>query len=171
MVNFYFVYSIIDLIWKIFSILFVLYRFTSFFTMLYNFFKFLGTLLKKLIYFKNQVTMYTTRNNSYNDLDLPIRSKSFFMIFKEKCYRLYNRIFKIDVPDESLPLYETRTCNIIESENDSFNFNDRNSIQNDEFNKLLNSSDAFNSYFDINKSTISIQLSQPTKSNYSEFHS
>lgn len=162
MVNFYFVYVIIDLIWKIFSILFVLYKFTSFFTMTYNFLKFLGTSLKKLIYLKNQITVYTRRNRNSDNLDLAIRPKTFFTIFKEKCYTLYNKVFKISLSDdEYLPLYETRTeHNLAESENDSFNFTDRNSIQNEEFNSLLNSTDVFNSYFDINKSSMSINLSQ-----------
>lgn len=179
MTDFYFIYSIIDLIWKVFSILFILYRFTSFFSMLYEFFKFSGKLLKGFIYIKDQITIYIKKRNNYSfdDSDLPIRPKSFFS-------KLCDKIFKRNVSDNTyLPLYETRTeCinnNFRESRTDTFNF--KNSIQNEEFNSLLNAnvrnpessnnfiSDIFNShqysdlYYDINTSTSSISIYPQTK--------
>lgn len=146
MADYYFIYSVIDIIWKIFSILFVLYKFTSFFSMLYEFFKFLGKLLKGLIYVKDQIVIYIIKRNNYNfdDTDLPIRPKSFYTIFKEHCLKLYNKIFGHSNHNNTyLPLYETRTeytNNFEESEHEVFNFSkNRHSIQTDEFNNLLNS--------------------------------
>jgi hypothetical protein len=162
--DFYFVYSVIDIIWKIFSILFVLYRFTSFFSMLYEFFKFLGKLLKGLIYVKDQIVIYIRKRNNYSieEYDLPIRQESFFT-------KLYNKIFKRNNNHIYLPLYETRTerVNNYHSEND-------NDSENETFNKLLHSnismqesSEIFNSsYYDINtkintSSNMSVYSLQP----------
>lgn len=156
MADFYFVYNVIDIVWKIFSILFILYRFTSFFSMLYDFFKFLGKLLKRLIYVKDQIVIYIRKRNNYNveEYDLPIRQESYFT-------KIYNKIFKRN-DNTYLPLYETRTERAnnyySESEIETFNFTNRDSIQSDTFNKLLHSnitmeesSDVFNSnsYYDI----------------------
>jgi hypothetical protein len=158
MADFYFVYSVIDIVWKIFSILFVLYRFTSFFSMLYEFFKFLGKLLKGLIYVKDQIVIYIRKRNNYSveEYDLPIRQESYFT-------KIYNKIFKRNENYTYLPLYETRTertnnYDENESESEIFNFKNRDSIQSETFNKLLHSnitmegsSDVFSqSYYDIN---------------------
>lgn len=156
MADFYVVYSVIDIVWKIFSILFVLYRFTSFFSMLYEFFKFLGKLLKGLIYVKDQIVIYIRKRNNYSveEYDLPIRQESYFT-------KIYNKIFKRNENYTYLPLYETRTertNNYNESESEIFDFKNRDSIQSETFNKLLHSnvtmegsSDVFNqSYYDIN---------------------
>jgi hypothetical protein len=146
MADYYFIYSVIDIIWKIFSILFVLYKFTSFFSMLYEFFKFLGKLLKGLIYVKDQIVIYIRKrqnvNYNFDNPDLPIRPKSFYTIFREHCLKLYNKIFGNSNHNTYLPLYETRTeytNNFEESEHEVFNFKNRHSIQTDEFNNLLNS--------------------------------
>ena len=156
MADFYFVYSVIDIVWKIFSILFVLYRFTSFFSMLYEFFKFLGKLLKWLIYVKDQIVIYIRKRNNYGveEYDLPVRQQSFFS-------KLYNKLFKKNENHTYLPLYETRTERVNnydienESESEIFHFKNRDSVQSETFNKLLHSnvsmqesSDVFNSSYD-----------------------
>lgn len=150
MADFYFIYSIIDIIWKIFSILFVLYRFTSFFTMIYEFFKFLGKLLKGFVYVKEQIVVYIRKRNNYgfDNLDLPIKPDSFFTVLKQNCKKLYNKIFGTTLSNNNMnmPLYETQTEMIhnpfieiddieSESECDVFNFKNKSelNISNDIF--------------------------------------
>ena len=175
MSDFYFVYSVIDLVWKICSILFVLYRFTSFFSMIYDFFKFSGRLLKGLIYVKDQIVIYIRKRNNYGieQYDLPIRQDSFFT-------KLYNKLFKKNENHTYLPLYETRTENANNNdylESKTFNFKNRDSIQNDEFNKLLNSnsnmqesSDVFNSNYDINTNSSIYQSMYPPQKKRESFN-
>lgn len=137
MFDFYFVYSIIDIIWKIFSILFVLYRFTSFFNMMYEFVKFLGKLFTGLVYVKDQIVIYLRKRNNYsymNESDLPIRPKSYFTILKENCKKIYNNFFEIIHNDTYLPLYETRT------EYNEPNFEENTPLKStNDFNNMLNS--------------------------------
>ena len=166
MTDFYFIYSIIDIIWKIFSILFVLYRFTSFFSMIYGFSNFLGKLLKGFIYIKDQIVIYIKKRNNYsfeNDHDLPNRPKSLFIIFKQNCKRIYNKIFGItnnnDNDNTYLPLYETRTS-IIDNQD---NFTNKTSIQTDDFKRLLHS--------DITTSTNTNNLFNSTSLYYTGYDS
>lgn len=101
MADFYFITSVINMIWQIFTILFVLYRFTSFFNMLYNFTKFIGRLFKGLIYIKDQISLYITKHSRYSYVNE--NSQTTFQ-------KLYNNIksWFIKSPSTIIPLYETR---------------------------------------------------------------
>ena len=115
MVDFYFVTTLVNMIWQIFTVLFVLYRFTSFFSMMYNFIQFLGKLLKGVIYVKDQIALYISKRRGYSFLNeeelngMPRRqTKSFW----QKSYdKIRDWIFG-KPRSTSLPLYETRTSYI-----------------------------------------------------------
>lgn len=138
MVDFYFITSVINMIWQIFTILFVLYRFTSFFNMLYNFTKFLGRLFKGLIYVKDQISLYITRHSgySYSTHNTSYRTQTTF----EKIYNNIKSWF-IKTPSTTIPLFETRESyiNNLDSRMDS-NLHSRMDINIDDTNESINSS-------------------------------
>lgn len=117
MADFYFISNIINTIWQIFTMLFLLYKFTTFFSSVYNFGKFLNKLLKGCLYIKDQIQLYITKRINYSidneHINFPTRPKSFFSMFKDKCYNIYNKVFNVDNTtnntNTTLPLYETRT--------------------------------------------------------------
>ena len=115
MVDFYFVTTLINMLWQIFTVLFVLYRFTSFFSMMYNFMQFLGKLFKGFIYVKDQISLYISRRRGYSFLSQeelngrPYRqNKSFWTSSYDK---ISEWIFG-KPKQTNLPLYETRTSYI-----------------------------------------------------------
>ena len=124
MADFYCVYSVIDIIWKIFSILFVLYKFTSFFSMLYGFVNFLKNIMKWTIYAKNQLLIYIRKkqsfnfNDNHNDNDNDTKlTKSIFTKFKERLYNFFTFSSYSSNDDTILPLYETN-IDKVETETD-----------------------------------------------------
>lgn len=109
--DFYFLTSLVNMLWQIFTILFVLYRFTSFFSMMYNFVLFLGKLLKGVYYIKDQVSRYIAKKRGYSYLSreelngLPSRNnQSWYSKIKSWIFREPRRT--------NIPLYETRTSYI-----------------------------------------------------------
>jgi hypothetical protein len=106
--DFYFLTSLINMLWQIFTILFVLYRFTSFFSMMYNFMLFLGKLLKGAVYIKDQISIYIARKRGYsylsndeiNGLPNGRPTNSWFTKIKEWIFGKQRR--------PHIPLYETR---------------------------------------------------------------
>lgn len=116
MADFYFITSVINMIWQIFTILFVLYRFTSFFNMMYNFAKFVGRLFTGLIYIKDRIHLYITKSSNYSYVNTS--SQTTFQ-------KLYNKVkswFVKSVPSNTtIPLYETRESYINNSYYDDIN--------------------------------------------------
>ena len=118
--DFFFISSLINMIWQIFTILFVLYRFTSFFNMMYNFILFINKLFRGIFYIKNQITIYINKRRGYsyfteNDINgISNSQKSWFTKLKEW-------IFNKRSPSPNIPLFETRHSyfNSINSESQS----------------------------------------------------
>jgi hypothetical protein len=105
--DFFFISSLINMIWQIFTILFVLYRFTSFFNMMYNFILFINKIFKGVFYIKDQITIYINKRRGYsyfteNNMDeISNSQKSWFTKLKEW-------IFNKRSPSPNIPLFETR---------------------------------------------------------------
>ncbi len=115
--DFYFLTSLVNMLWQIFTILFLLYRFTSFFSMMYNFMLFVGKLFKGLIYIKDQISLYISKRRGYSYLSeeevsgLPSYRRQEPSFFHKMYTKITDWIFGRNTRT-NIPLYETRTSYI-----------------------------------------------------------
>ena len=122
--DFFFISSLINMIWQIFTILFVLYRFTSFFNMIYNFVLFINKLFKGVFYIKDQISIYINKRRGYsyfteNEMnESSTHPKSWFTKLKEW-------VFGQRSPSQNIPLFETRHSYLNNSINTESQFNER----------------------------------------------
>ena len=168
MPDFYFITSVVNMIWQIFTILFVLYRFTSFFNMLYNFTKFVRRLFKGLIYIKDRISLYITKHSRYSYVNRHENENTNQTTFQ----KIYNNIKRWlnKTPNTTIPLYETRESYIDNIDNlDNFdNFDNRVEVEIDDMHNTHDTHSMHDTHISssIHDTDFEYHLSNMLNSNY-----
>ena len=168
--NLYLINTILNTISTTFTLLFLLYRFTSLFSYIVGFVKFCGKLFNGIVYLKNTALDYyynrtghinedieygltdshDNNNDDYYTSDGVVyrsvySNETFFSKFKNK---VYSFIYPKKNEYNSLPIYQTRSSYIINSDDPGYNQNDtqtdnciEQNIINQQLNNLLDEED------------------------------